>query len=617
MKEKIKNFLKRNLYIFTMLLSLLLPDVVLRITSGSYYIEALRGVPTLFTVLWVAFFALLFTGFVSRKWGRALYLGVASLFAVFMVSGYVYFRIFNQFFWLDNIGMTGQAMDYSGYILGLVDWKLILCAALEVFLIVCTFRFWKRDKFAPSGLWLLVPILGLVTLHTFMMTEAGSAAGPAEAELTHGKSVYRSFTDTGRSMHTAGAYQYVFRNVLRMTFPEKELTAETADIAAAYFAENTPSAENDMTGLFEGKNVIMVMMESLDDWMIREDYTPTICRMMREGLDFTNHFASTFGTGYTFNTEFTVNTGYHAMAAGTPPSELSKNAYPYSLANQFRKKGYETRSFHFNTPDFYNRGDMHAAFGYEEYVSYQTYMTERDAQCDATAIQNEKLYEKMVPEGDTPFFDYIITYSAHLPYTYADTKLAKIRAKYPELINPRMDAEVNNALLLAHDTDEFFRILLEKLEADGELENTVIIAFSDHFAYGLSSWEKLYALSDAKNPNMLEKTPFFIYAKDLSGTKIQKVTNTLDILPTVVNLFGLEKTPYWIGKDIFDAAYPGYTYFSSGAWYDGELHYFVEEDIAKYHPARVDYVEEMNEMFYRRERVNEIVLRTDYFKEKE
>lgn len=615
MAEKTKNFLKRNLYIVTMLLSLLLPDLVLRIQSRSYYIEALRGVPTLFTVLWVAFFVLLFTGFVPRRIGRALYIAVSSLFAVFMVSGYVYFRIFNQFFWLDNIGMTGQAMDYSGYILGLVDWKLLLFAALEVFLIVCTFRFWKRDKFAPSGLWLLVPILGLVTLHTFMMTEAGKTEGPREAELTHGKSVYRSFTDTGRSMHTAGAYQYVFRNVLRMTFPEKELNAETADIAAAYFGENKPSEANDMTGLFEGKNVIMVMMESLDEWMIREDYTPTICYMMENGIDFTNHFASTFGTGYTFNTEFTVNTGYHAMAAGTPAAELSKNAYPYSLANQFRKKGYQTRSFHFNTPDFYNRGDMHKAFGYEEYVSYQTYMKERDAQCDAAAIQNEKLYEKMVPKGEKPFFDYIITYSAHLPYTYADTKLSKIRAQYPELINPRMDAEVNNALILAHDTDEFFRILLEKLEASGELENTVIIGFSDHFAYGLSSWEKLYALSDAKTPNMLEKTPFFIYAKGLSGSKIQKVTNTLDILPTVVNLFGLEKTPYWLGEDIFDTAYPGYTYFSSGAWYDGDLHYFAEEDIEKYHAARKDYVKEMNEMFYRRERVNEIVLRTDYFNE--
>ncbi len=616
MAEKIKNFLKRNLFLYTMVLSLLLPDVVLRAKSASYQIEALRGVPALFTVLWVSFFVLLLTGFVSRRWGRALYLGIASLFAVFMLSGYVYFCIFNQFFWLDNVGMTGQAMDYSGYILGFIDIWLLLSAVLEIFLIIVTFRHWRKERFSPSGLWILVPILGLVTLHTFMMTDAGQGTEPQSTDVLYAKGVYRNFTDTARSMHTAGAYQYVFRNVLRMTFPEKDLLADSAGAAADYFAENTPSPENDMTGLFEGKNVIMVMMESMDGWMIDEKYTPTISYMMKNGINFTNHFASTFGTGYTFNTEFTVNTGYHAMAAGTPAAALSQNAYPYSLANQFKKKGYETRSFHFNTPDFYNRGDMHKAFGYEEYVSYQTYMTEREAQCDGTAIKNEKLYEKMVPTQDKPFFDYIITYSAHLPYTYMDTKLSKIRADYPHLIDRQMDAEINNARILAHDTDEFFRILLEKLEADGKMDNTVIVAFSDHFAYGLSSWEKLYALSDAKNPNMLEKAPFFIYAKDLSGIKINKVTNTLDILPTVVNLFGLEKTPYWLGRDIFDAAYEGYTYFSSGAWYDGEIYYFAEADTEQKSLSQIAYIDSMNEKFYKRERVNEIVLRTDYFREK-
>ncbi len=606
---------KRNLFLYTMILSLLMPDIVLRVQSHFYATGALRGVPTLFTCFWAGLLVLACVGFMSRKWGRGIYLAVVILFSVFMVSGYVYFRIFNQFFWLDNIGMTGQAMDYTGYILSYIDWKLILVTLLQIGLIALTFRNWRKEPFNLSGLWLIVPMLGLVTVHTFMMTEAAPAAKAENAEMVRAKNVYRAFTDSGRSMQTAGAYQYVFRNVVRMAFPETEIDKESADIAAEYFTEKTVSPNNDMTGVFAGKNVIMVMMESIDDWMVDEKYTPTISYMMKNGIDFTNHFSCTFGTGYTFNTEFTANTGYHALPAGTPAAALSGNAYPYSLANMFRAKGYSARSFHFNTPDFYNRGDMHAAFGYEEYVSFQNYMPLTDAQCDGTAIQNKKLYRAMAPKQDAPFFDYVITYSAHLPYTYEDEKLQKIKKDYPHLLDWRMDAEINHALLLAHDTDEFFRVLLENLEADGLLENTVIVAFSDHFSYGLSSWEKMYAMGSATTSDMLEKTPFFIYCKGMEGLKINKVTNSLDILPTVVNLFGLDKTPYWTGEDAFDPAYPGYAYFSNGSWYDGNIYYFADENLGVYPEAVLTYIDEMNEKFYVREKVNEVVLRKDYFKE--
>jgi len=615
MFRRIATGFKRNLFLYTMILSLLMPDIVLRTQSHFYAMNALRSVPTIFTICWVGLLGLSCVGFMSRKWGRSIYLAVATLFSVFMVSGYVYFRIFNQFFWLDNIGMTGQAMDYTGYILSYIDWKLILVTLLQIGLIAVTFRHWRKEPFKLSGLWLIVPMLGLVTVHTFMMTEAAPATKVENAEMVRAKNVYRAFTDSGRSMHTAGAYQYVFRNVVRMAFPETEMDKESADVAAEYFTEKTVSPDNDMTGVFAGKNVIMVMMESIDDWMVDEKYTPTISYMMKNGIDFTNHFSCTFGTGYTFNTEFTANTGYHALPAGTPAAALSGNAYPYSLANMFRAKGYSARSFHFNTPDFYNRGDMHAAFGYEEYISFQKYMSVTDAQCDGTAIQNKKLYQAMAPKQDAPFFDYVITYSAHLPYTYEDEKLQKIKKDYPHLLDWRMDTEINNALILAHDTDEFFRVLLENLEADGLLEDTVIVAFSDHFSYGLSSWEKMYAMGSATTSDMLEKTPFFIYCKGMEGLKITKVTNSLDILPTIVNLFGLEKTPYWTGEDAFDPAYSGYAYFSNGSWYDGDIYYFADENLGVYPEAVLTYIDEMNEKFYVREKVNEIVLRKDYFKE--
>ena len=615
MLQKTIHFIKRNSFLYLMMLSLILPDALLRWQSSGFRSDIITGIPTLFTILWILFYILALVGFMSKKWGRGIYLGISVFYAVFTVCSYVYFRIFNRFFWLDNIGMGGQAMDYTGYILGYIDWRLLLFIGIEAAAIIFTFRLWRARPYRTSGLWLIVPLLGLITLHTFLMTESAAEKNADPSPLLQIKENYRSFRDTNHSMQIAGVYQYVFRNGVRMIFPEAELDPSSLSVAEDYFAEKQ-TADNDMTGLFEGKNVIMVMMESIDDWMVDPDYTPTICYMQKNGIHFSNHFACTFGTGYTFNTEFTANTGYHALPAGAPASSLSQNAYPHSLANKFKEKGYSARSFHFNTPEFYHRGEMHEAFGYDEYVSYQKYMTLADAQQDAKAIKNEKLYRKMVPKQSAPFFDFVITYSAHLPYTYEDEKLENIKKAYPHLIDRSMDKEVNNAQILAHDTDEFFRILLENLEKDGLLEDTVIVAFSDHFSYGMSSWEKLYALGDATSSDMLEKAPFFIYCAGMEGANIQKVTSSMDILPTVVNLFGLGKTPYWPGEDAFDPGYPGYVYFSSGAWYDGIHYYLADKQFEGYTDAHLSYIEEMNRKFYRREKVVEVVLRSDYFGEK-
>ena len=110
-------------------------------------------------------------------------------------------------------------------------------------------------------------------------------------------------------------------------------------------------------------------MESMDDWLITEEYTPTIKYMMDNGINFTNFYMPTVGTGYTFNAEFAFNTGYYCPSTISSASILTKNVFPNAIGNVFNDNGYISKSFHFNTKEFYNREPMHKRFGYEEYVT--------------------------------------------------------------------------------------------------------------------------------------------------------------------------------------------------------------------------------------------------------
>jgi phosphoglycerol transferase MdoB-like AlkP superfamily enzyme len=158
------------------------------------------------------------------------------------------------------------------------------------------------------------------------------------------------------------------------------------------------------------------------------------------------------------------------------------------------------------------------------------------------------------------------------------------------------------------ETDAFIGSLMDRLEADGRIEDTVLVVFSDHYSKYMSDISFVMELKGEHNPDLLSKTPFFIYARDIPPQKVSKYTSTIDIFPTLVNLFGLDADPaYFVGRDAFGEE-EGYAMFRNYAWYDGETYFSAdyEGDVTEEMTARTEEV---------RERVNLSwdTLTSDYF----
>ena len=87
-----------------------------------------------------------------------------------------------------------------------------------------------------------------------------------------------------------------------------------------------------------------------------------------------------------------------------------------------------------------------------------------------------------------------------------------------------------------------------------------------------------------------------------------------DILPTVLNLFGIEynKNNY-IGNDALAAGYKGYAFFSDYSWFDGNV-YVENGKIMNGGKANKEYIEKMNENIGTIIRKNDLTLRYNYFK---
>ena len=446
---------------------------------------------------------------------------------------------------------------------------------------------------------------------------AGSDYGRAQSA----RAAYTNMFNAHRLYRVCGVYQTavkdVVRNVIEPMLPaaaeERQQAREEID---AYFASRPESRDNELTGIFEGKNVIFVLMESMDDWAIGE-HTPTINKLMAEGINFTDFYTPAFGSVRTFNTEFCANTGSFLSSQGGYAFDYVTNDFSQSLAGRLTEQGYSAKVYHYNSPNFYSRGVFSPAMGYEEYVCYEDYVTEEnknDLYDDQFLFDNEEISADFFREGQK--LNFIITRSAHLSYKYNEVLSHWGLKKYPQYRGLTGHEELDCMYLKARLVDDMFARLLSELEENGELENTVIVAYTDHYTYGFKDLDVLYEQSGVDDDLLLEKTPFFIWSADGPTMEVTKTCNTSDILPTVLNLLGVDSPYDYIGQDAFDPQYVGYALFPNGSWVSNGVAYSSLSGLMVLEEGREvtdQYLAEMNSLLEAYVRTNNLILKSDYY----
>ena len=546
-----------------------------------------------------------------------------------------YYVLFKEMMWLSEFRYASEGADYASVLLSYpIGWWIgIFAMIIQGLLLLWKFPRWKLDwkRMAVACLAIVLAVAGIAKIpgRIFLQDTDEAVSDYKRAKST--QAAYENMFNVHRLYQICGLYQTLAKDVYTHDiYPltpgyihaQEEARAEIGE----YFSRRESAGSNAMTGLLEGKNVVLVLMESLDDWMVGE-HTPTVCRLMEEGITFTNFYTPVYGGIRTFNSEFCVNTGSFLSSAGGYAFDYVTNSYNQSLPNLLRQQGYSAMTFHFNSPSFYSRGEFSPAMGYEEYVYYAEYMEWGDEATnkrseelfndDCILFDNEKLNEKFFREG--PRLNFVITNSAHLPFKYNDKMSQYGLKKYPRYQGLTGNEETDCAYLKAKMLDDLFARMLTELEEKGQLENTVIISVSDHYTYGYENKENLLKLSQVEDALLLEKTPCFIWSPDLQPMEVEKVLNTSDLLPTLLNLLGLDSPYSYMGRDAFDDSYEGFVPFSDGSWITADLAY--NASTKKYLPlgenalsVTEEFKAAITEHVQEYIRINNLILETDYYR---
>ena len=615
--EIVKAFIKKYCYIFLLALPFILIDIFTRYKVEFYGL--LKPVPNIFTLLWISLI-LCICLFSKKKIGKIIYI----LFFILSLALYLVNNIYYS--------MTGVFFDFSMVLLASEGSEYLLDAikncdlSVYLFLIPIFITFVLAIKVYPkeehkSYKGIIVTIFIFILLHSVTPVFLGKA----NEELTwstwrNPRNIYNSFNDNNKAIKVSGLYEYTVRNFY-ITFLKSDEGANQKDLdfLKEEYSKEKEVNKNKYTGKYKDNNLIIVQLEGLDSWLINKNDTPTLYNMMKNSINFTNHYSYYNGGGSTFNSEFAVNTGFITPLSYTQNAyTFNKNSFPYSLAHLFKEQGYTVNAFHMNTKEYYSRGTNYKNWGYDNYYGLVDQNTYKDNSyyLDRELLLNEEFKEKMF--GSEKFVDYIITYTNHMPFSPEKGNckmLLDLDSKENENVSYDLTEE-DCARRQAKETDYMMELLVKELKERELFDKTTIVVLTDHYLYTLSDKTILDKYKNTSN-NLINHTPFFIYTNNKDKKTIKTFTSQLNVLPTVLNLFGIDYNPnYYIGQDALSNNYQKLVFFSDYSWYDGNV--YVDGGVVtnnKY--INQNALEEKNYNVNYLIKKNDLTLKYNYFKDME
>jgi len=382
-----------------------------------------------------------------------------------------------------------------------------------------------------------------------------------------------------------------------------------------YFKSQTPSKKNEYTGYFEGKNLIVFVAEAFAPMAIDEELTPTLYKLYSEGFKFNNFYTPLFPVS-TADGEYMTDTSLIPKEGVWSLSELSGNYMPYSYANVFENLGYKSYAYHNHKYSYYKRDSYINTMGYD---SYRACGKGLNINCkiwpesDLEMI-NDSVYDYI---HDDNFIAYYMTVSGHLEYTRVGNMM--VSRNFDKVKHLPYSEKAKGYIAANIEFDKALAKLLEVLELEGRLEDTVIAISGDHYPYGLTL-DEINEISDYEKDENFEihKMPFLIWNSEIEESiVVDKYGSSLDVVPTLLNLFGITfDSRLLMGRDLLSDS-KGLVIFSNRSFIteNGKYNSMTKDFTAFKNVEDIQsYIDLVSLDIYNKYKYSKLILEKDYYR---
>lgn len=647
-------------------ISILYLELILFFTSSPSWSMSLLYIPLFALSAGFLFYLLCSLG--SAKVNRILTLVICGILSIFFGTEFFIGRAFYTYMGLGAVisGAGDVATDFTGTIFQLVfrGFWAVLLIVLPFFLYLI---FGKR--FAPSGkanmrlrLLALIAIVVLygggvlsvmlskdnrskyweefhfdTAVHTFGLLPATRLDGETALFGSSGVGGFTPETPTGEgdgegegegeTPNQSEPPKVYGDNVMHLDF-DALIAGESNDTIRSiheYVSSLTPSKQNEYTGLFKGKNLIFITAEAFAAEAIDPVRTPTLYRLATKGIQFKEYYQPAWGGS--------TSSGEYANTIGLVPTDGAKsmkdtighNLY-LTIGNQLKRLNYSTVAYHNHSNTYYSRNQTHTNLGYESFIArgngLEAGVAEHWPESDLEMMD----YTVPLYINKQPFSVYYMTVSGHCRYSWTGNYIAYKNKADLASLNASETVKAYQATQL--ELERGLASLVRQLEAAGIADNTVIVLSTDHYPYGLEkgdAWDndkdylaELYGYA-ADTPWAQDHSALIIWSGSLEKQApivVNDPVYSLDIIPTLSNLFGVEyDSRLLVGRDVFSSAPPlvlwnGYSWVTDKGYYNARTSTFTPRNGATVDEAYISSIKSIvrNKITYSKN-----VLNLDYF----
>lgn len=546
---------------------------------------------------------------------------LCAIYTLYLVAQKTYYKGFGSYFRFSTAKeLSSEVTGQGAAINELFDMKdlipfLIFLLLVVAFLIIrYCFKIKTKYKWYVHLSSLLCFLLSFVSINS-MIKQINSTNTNDNFQIYHTDFyLYDTVSNPKSFVDNLGLLTFEFRDLQSLIDNKKNTELYKEKIDEFFYNKNSIKESNDYTGLFKDKSLLIIQAESLNSFGINEELTPTLYKMINNSIQITN-FDTPLLIGYTSDSEFMANTSFIPEAEGYSVCyQYVNNTYPLTLGNLFKNNGYSTNAFHNNFGEYYNRFTTFNNYGYEFFDSYGLGI---ESEASDTLVSEQIGWIDVEKEK---FVSLWISYSGHQPYGLEDVGVNKEDVETIKKLYPNLNDDYVSYLAKTMDFDKAVEQFLNVMEWMGRIDDVVVVIYGDHVAKGLdlsrgTNFDEVFGVNSDDNPS-ITYTPLFIYANDMEHQVIDKYCTALDILPTLMNLWGIDyNDDYAFGHDILDDDYRGFCFDANGNYWNNDFYFnSTNNAITTYNGYSEDSAREIVNDFNKKREVCKEILMIDYFK---
>ena len=654
--KKIKDYnFKTNILFMTFVISSVINGCLIRFLTVKNYFDIKPIIADLAIILILGAFGY----FIKPKHQFKYFFTISCIFVVLCVINSMYYTNYLSFASFSLLETSLQVVDVGDAVVENVMEMKDFCYIWQILAMIFVHKSLKKKKYYDRVSKIEVGriravntlIVGLILIGLFISTMSSIDISRLSKQWNREYIVMRF-----------GIYTYqindLFATVKSQLNPLFGYDKNAKKFREYYENKKDETKTNEYTDMFKGKNILLIHAESIQNFTLNTsfngvDVAPNLKKLASEGLYFSNFYAQE-SVGTSSDSEFTLSTSLMPASSGTVFVSYWDREYE-TLQKLLKKQGYYTFSMHGNNCSFWNRNNAHKSLGYEKFYCYN-----KDFNIDETiglGLSDKSFFRqasekiKKISDEHTNFMGTLIMLTNHTPFsdieshsdyevTYKYKKKNEETGQEEEVTAPYMEGtKLGNYFKSVHYADEAIGQLIDELDQNGVLDNTVIVIYGDHDAkLKKSEFKRFYnydpdtdSVLDKDDPNYKEvdyyqyelnrKVPFIIWSKDNKdkAKETKKIMGMYDVMPTLGNMFGF-KSKYALGHDIFSID-ENVVFFPDGNWLTDKMYYNQSKEEGKLlnpdDTVSVDYIQKYNKLADEAVSISDSIIVYDLIKKEE